>query len=373
MATAQQRLRVCVVGAGAAGLCAAKHVAAAHLQPVVFEMSNVVGGTWVYSRKATNSSMYQNLRTNLPKEVMAFLDFPFHSQPESFLHHTEVKAYLEGYSGQFDLLKYIVFNSEVILIEHLEGDEEFWKVKVRNVTTNNVTEYVFHSVMVCNGHYSKQYIPEIPGMSSFGGQIIHSHVYRTPEQFAGRIVAVLGGSASGIDISLELASVADRVFLCHNRTPICGSLPGNLDQRSGIVECISPRTLRLANGDSIEADALIFCTGYNFDVSFLSEKCKVKVVARRVSPLFKHLIHTEFPSLCFVGLPALVVPFPLFDLQAAWFCRVLTGESALPSRAEMDADTERELEAVAVQPGAGTAGRHRRNSESGGRPLQGGA
>ena len=35
--------------------------------------------------------MYQNLSTNLPKEVMAFPDFPFASQEKSFLHHTEVQ------------------------------------------------------------------------------------------------------------------------------------------------------------------------------------------------------------------------------------------------------------------------------------------
>ena len=37
-----------------------------------------------------HSSMYKSLKTNLPKEVMAFPDFPFPSdETESFLHHTQ--------------------------------------------------------------------------------------------------------------------------------------------------------------------------------------------------------------------------------------------------------------------------------------------
>ena len=42
-------------------------------------------------------------RTNLPKEVMAFPDYPFPNQEESFLHHTEVLKYLESYCDHFDV------------------------------------------------------------------------------------------------------------------------------------------------------------------------------------------------------------------------------------------------------------------------------
>ena len=41
---ASSSAKVCVIGAGAAGLCAARRLAEAHLQPVVFEQTNVVGG-----------------------------------------------------------------------------------------------------------------------------------------------------------------------------------------------------------------------------------------------------------------------------------------------------------------------------------------
>ncbi len=81
-------LRVCVIGAGAAGLCAARHLLRRpdrFLVPTVYELSPHVGGTWVFVPETgsdrhgnpIHSSMYRDMKTNLPKEAMAFPDFPF--------------------------------------------------------------------------------------------------------------------------------------------------------------------------------------------------------------------------------------------------------------------------------------------------------
>jgi cation diffusion facilitator CzcD-associated flavoprotein CzcO len=45
------RLRVAVIGAGPAGLCAARHLVAdpAHFEFKVFEQGGEVGGTWCYT------------------------------------------------------------------------------------------------------------------------------------------------------------------------------------------------------------------------------------------------------------------------------------------------------------------------------------
>lgn len=67
------KLRVAVVGAGAAGLCAAHHIlsrAESFEPPMVFEQSARVGGTWYYEERVGTSddgrpihgSMYRDLR-----------------------------------------------------------------------------------------------------------------------------------------------------------------------------------------------------------------------------------------------------------------------------------------------------------------------
>lgn len=65
--------RVAIIGAGAAGLCAARLAAAASddvREVVVFEQTDRIGGTWVYTDKIgvdanglpLHSSMYRDMR-----------------------------------------------------------------------------------------------------------------------------------------------------------------------------------------------------------------------------------------------------------------------------------------------------------------------
>jgi len=68
-------LRVAVIGAGPAGLCAARFLSAEpdRYQPTVYEQTAAVGGTWVYTDRTgtdeyglpVHSSMYKNLRYSI--------------------------------------------------------------------------------------------------------------------------------------------------------------------------------------------------------------------------------------------------------------------------------------------------------------------
>ena len=76
-------LKVAVIGAGAAGLVTARELTRAGHEVTVFEQGNEVGGTWIYRPESEpdplgqtgsriHSSMYASMRTNLPRDVMAF-------------------------------------------------------------------------------------------------------------------------------------------------------------------------------------------------------------------------------------------------------------------------------------------------------------
>lgn len=101
-------------------------------------------------------------------------------------------------------------------------------------------------------------------------------------------------------------------------------------------------------------DTVIFCTGYEYTFPFLPEGL-VSVDNRRLRPLYKHMIHSERPSLFFIGIPLQVLPFPFFDLQIRCACKVISGNHELPSSREMELDTEREMNARKEE---GVAERH---------------
>lgn len=353
------QIRVCVIGAGAAGLSAARHLVHRRRRPetetggdatsvfetTVYEQSGSVGGTWVYDDAVgdeIHSSMYKSLKTNLPKEVMAFPDFPFGpSHPNSFLHHTEVSDYLQKYARHFGLDDYIRLNTAVRSVKAKGRHDDkvtTWEVKVEDLTTGKTEEHVYDSVVVCNGHYAKPVYPDVKNMRSlFKGGQTHSHSYRAPEPFHDKTVVVLGAAASGTDIGLEIASVAKKVYLSHNGPRFQAPLPANMEQVSGIAECVSGDSFTLRDGATVSGvDVVLFCTGYEYVFPFLDHSsCGVEVSTYHVGPLYKHMISIEEPSLCFVGIPTKICPFPQFHLQSVLLAKHLSGEIRLPEKAEM--------------------------------------
>lgn len=91
-------------------------------------------------------------------------------------------------------------------------------------------------------------------------------------------------------------------------------MPKNLKQVAGVVSADGD-TLTLKDGSTVRADAFILCTGYKHILPFIDEKSGVRVEDNLVSPLYKHLINIEHPSMCFMGVPALVIHFPNFYMQ----------------------------------------------------------
>jgi len=54
---------IAIIGAGAAGLCCARHFLNSNYHVKIFEKGGDVGGTWVYSAAVDgHSSIYKNLR-----------------------------------------------------------------------------------------------------------------------------------------------------------------------------------------------------------------------------------------------------------------------------------------------------------------------
>ncbi len=218
--------RVAIVGAGAAGLAAARAVRDGGYKATVFEAATECGGTWNYGDIAGKSSMYENLRCNLPKEIMRFRDFPFRETRNSFLGHQQVHEYLLNYAMTFSLRDLIKFRTKVVRIS--PSTESAWSVTVTNDESGTPasSEHFFDAVVVANGHYStpNPYLP--PGASRFqvrsGRTVTHSHLYRTPQPFLNRRVVVLGAGPSGTYIFFAVfRSIYERLafYSCRRSIP----------------------------------------------------------------------------------------------------------------------------------------------------------
>lgn len=110
--------------------------------------------------------------------------------------------------------------------------------------------------------------------------------------------------------------------------------PENLFQKPSICG-FTKNSIILTNGELIEVDVVIYCTGYCYSFEFLDPDF-MQVSNNHVSPLYLHLVHSDYPTIFFIGICNLIIPFTHFDVQMRYAVSVLTGLTKLPSKADME-------------------------------------
>eukprot|EP01018_Ginkgo_biloba_P037523 Gb_31851 [translate_table: standard] len=212
----QRRWKVCVIGAGPAGLVAARELKREGHHVVVFEQNADVGGTWLYDprveeedplglnpRRKVHSSVYASLRLNSSRETMGLSDYPFVVKEgrdgRRFPGHGELLLYLKDFAKDFNLLQLINFNTYVEYVGILSKDTQGKRMHVNGVLSKydemdkpvkgtdcqniewvvrsrrkavkgleseseekEAVEQIFDGVVVCNGHYTQPRITQIP-------------------------------------------------------------------------------------------------------------------------------------------------------------------------------------------------------------------
>jgi hypothetical protein len=89
-----------------------------------------------------------------------------------------------------------------------------------------------------------------------------------------------------------------------------------------------------ADGSSVEADVVVYCTGYKVSFPFLDESV-VRAEDNHVD-LYRRVVPPDHPGLYFIGLiQPLGAVMPLAEEQAHWVAELIAGEVDLPSRPEM--------------------------------------
>ena len=117
---------------------------------------------------------------------------------------------------------------------------------------------------------------------------------------------------------------------------------GSVEVKPNISE-LKGNTVLFEDGTEVEADVIVYCTGYKvsfpfFDEDFLS-------APDNDLPLFRRVFKEDVPNVFFIGLlQPLGAVMPLSEAQGRWVASYLRGEYALPTRSEMDADIARERE-----------------------------
>ncbi|CAN6180849.1 unnamed protein product [Urochloa humidicola] len=205
-------------------------------------------------------------------------------------------------------------------------------------------EEVFDAVVIAVGQYTQPRLPTIKGMDKWSRRQLHSHSYRVPDAFKDQVVVIVGCHESGKDIALELCKVAMEVHI--SVKPTAGSISAGMSKAvpnhhnlhlQPEIDCLcEDGRVVFADGSGIVADAIIYCTGYNYSFPFLDTAGIVTVDDNRVGPLFEHTFPPALaPSLSFVSVAKRVLVPRFYEAQARWVAQVLSGRRSLPPPEEM--------------------------------------
>lgn len=196
--------RFCVIGAGPSGLCMAAALRAAGVPYDHFERHKGVGGIWDLHNPGT--PMYENAHFVSSRTMSAFRDFPMPEDYPDYPRRDQVQSYLEAFARHHGLMEGVEFGREVFEVTPGEDGAD--------VVVNGERRR-YRGVVCASGVNWDPLLPSFPGR--FEGQVRHAVSYRSPKEFEGQRVLIVGLGNSGADIACDAVRSARRTFVSVRR------------------------------------------------------------------------------------------------------------------------------------------------------------
>ena len=390
-----------MIGAGSSGIAAAKALRQDGFDFDCFEKSDRVGGNWVFKNRNGMSSAYRSLHINTSRERMGFPDFPMPKSYPDFPHHTHIAAYFDAYVDHFGLRERITFETGVERAAPVPGGG--WEVALDDGRTLRYDALMVANGHHWDARWPEPAFPGSEAFA--GVQIhAHEYTGEDPGFFRDKRVVVLGMGNSAMDIAVESSFSAAATYLAARRGAwvipkyVFGRPLDQISTQAGVpfrlrqrfmqtvlrmavgdmeryglpkpdhrpleahptvsddllsrvahgeiapkpnIARLTERTVVFADGSEVDADIVIYCTGYKVTFPFFDPD--VISAPDNDLPLFRRVFHPVHAGVYFIGLlQPLGAIMPLAAAQSEWVCDHLAGRYALPAPAELRADIERE-------------------------------
>ncbi|WP_298288646.1 NAD(P)/FAD-dependent oxidoreductase [Novosphingobium sp.] len=205
-----RELDVIVVGAGFAGLYALHKLRGNGLAVHAFEAADDVGGVWHWNRYPGARCDVESLQYSYSFDDALQQEWVW---SERYAQQGEILAYLQHVADRFSLRPLISFGTRVTSA-HFDAAVDRW-----HVTTDLGEEATARFCVMASGSLSASRLPEIPGIETFAGQILHTGTWPPGGvDFAGKSVAVIGTGSSGVQAIPQIARSAEQLVVLQ-RTP----------------------------------------------------------------------------------------------------------------------------------------------------------
>lgn len=197
---------IAILGAGFSGLgMAIRLKQSGRNNFVVLEKASEVGGTW-------RENTYPGCACDVPSPLYSFSFAQNPRWSRMFSGQAEILAYLKECAGRFGVRDRVRFGWEVAEARW-DDASRLWHLSATDGRT--LTARVVVSGM---GGLHIPAVPDIAGLETFTGEVMHSARWRDDVALDGRRVAVIGTGASAIQIVPEIQPRVGQLSL-YQRTP----------------------------------------------------------------------------------------------------------------------------------------------------------
>ena len=151
-----------IVGAGFAGIGAAIQLKRLGFDDfVILEREDDLGGTWYVNH-------YPGLAVDVPTTTYSYFFEPNPNWSRLFTPGPEIKQYADDVADKYDVRKHMRFNT-VVEGARWDEDADVWRVALADGETLTA-----RYLITATGFLSQPKVPEIPGIDSFAGKVIHT-------------------------------------------------------------------------------------------------------------------------------------------------------------------------------------------------------
>lgn len=205
-ASEERHVRVAIVGAGFSGMgMAVGLLDEGRTDFVIFERADSVGGTW-------RDNSYPNCRCDVPSHLYSFSFAPNPDWPETYSPAGEIHAYQRRVAEEHHLLPHIRFDHEVLGADW-DPEARRWRIGT------NHGEWTADVVVGAFGLLAEPSTPDIPGIDSFAGEVMHSARWNHDHDLSGERVAVIGTGASAIQFVPGIQPTVDHMTVFQRTAP----------------------------------------------------------------------------------------------------------------------------------------------------------
>lgn len=261
---------VLVVGAGMGGMAVSHGLAEAGIEHWLIERAGDVGGTW-------RDNTYPGCACDIPSRLYSLSFAPNPNWTRLYPSQPEIQAYLRGVADEMGLAERTSFGTELVAAD-FDRAAGVWRVAT---SAGSLTADLLVSA---TGGLSYPRAPEVSGLGSFPGPVMHTAAWRPEVELAGKRVAVVGTGASAIQVIPEIAREAEQVVV-FQRTP-AWVMPrddravGEREQRRMREH---PEVQRISRGgEYLAREVQVFALAHAGLMLRLAERRALRVLAERV-------------------------------------------------------------------------------------------